>query len=221
MRWYSILILILLPVANAQEPVSAKLLSEPLLESYQPEVSVSGNVIVGVMTASAASALAESAISVYSAAGSQLCLRVASRDGIYTSKNDYLIPADASGAATLPYDSKHDEIIAAFDDDGVAMAATDGGCDNNSNKYYLVAGTRPAAAIIYINSFGATDVFTDIDGNVEPCEFISEGRRTTYDFACRLGEISSDSAIPVTIIRERYGREQPAIELTILGAAGD
>lgn len=220
MRWCSIFLLVLLPVAKAQQPVSADLLSDPFLESYQPEVSVSGNVIVGVMTTSAAAALAADAISVTSAAGSRLCLRVASRDGIYTSRNAYSIPADASGAAKLPYASRLSDVVSAFGPDEVAAAATDGDCDNSSNHYYLVAGAQPGAAVIYVNSFGATDVFTDIDGNIEACEFISEGRRTTYDFACRLGEISSDNAIPVTIIRERFGREQPAVELTILGTTG-
>ena len=76
----------------------------------------------------------------------------------------------------------------------------------------------PSELVIYLNSFGATDVYYETDSDPRDCEYISEGRRTTYDFICRLDSIAAGEALPVTILRERFGREQPAVEITIVGS---
>ena len=71
---------------------------------------------------------------------------------------------------------------------------------------------------MYLNSFGATDVFVEINEEIEACEYISEGRRTTFDFICPLEISAGSGAVPITIIRERFGREQPSVSLTVIGA---
>jgi hypothetical protein len=219
MRFVSILALLLSASVAAETPVSAKLVSDPFLESYQPEVSVSGNVIVGVMALSAASAILDNQIAVRSTAeapGGEICLRVASRDGIYTSRNIYSLPKGVSGPVILPYQSTHRDVVKSYGDDEIALAATSGDCDSGSSDFFLLAA---GDVVIYLNSFGATDVFYELDAEINPCEYITEGRRTTYDHICRLGAIDVGKSVPVTIIRERFGREQPSIDITIVGAA--
>ena len=206
----------------AQEPVTATLVSNPFLETYQPEVSVSGNVIVGVMTAAAATAILKNQIAVraHGAGSRAVCLRVASRDGIYTSRNIYSLPEQAEGPVLLPYESRLADVVRAYGSNEIAMAATEGECDSGSSDYFLLSAaseTGSPEVVIYLNSFGATDVFFQLDSDPVPCEYFSEGRRTTYDFVCRLSAIGKHDSVPVTIIRERFGREQPSIELKIVG----
>ncbi len=242
MRFFSFLALLLSTTVAAEAPVSAELVSDPLRESVQTEVSVSGNVIVGVMTLAAAGAIAEDQIVVQSVADpkekqKQVCLRVASRDGIYTSRNAYKLPEGESRPVHLPYVSEHKKQVRPYlTDDRIALAATAGNCDSGSSEFFLVSRqelTEPSEVVIYLNSFGATDVFYMLDdeernlGDKErkldykkrkACEYVTEGRRTSYDYICPLKSVTAGKSVAVTIIRERFGREQPLIDITIVGA---
>jgi hypothetical protein len=224
----SLLPLLLLPLAQpltAQQAAIAELLSTPFGESYQPDVAVSGNVIVGVMTAGAAAGIVDNAIIVHADGAAEhatLCLRAASRDGIYTSKNLYALPAGVEGVVVLPYPSTQEDVVRQYADDEIALAATSGNCDEGTTEFYLVTGSQAQAAtevVVYVNSFGATDVLYHIDDEPSSCQYIDEGRRTTYDFICHLDGIPSGAATAVTIIRERFGREQPAVTFQLIGAA--
>jgi hypothetical protein len=223
----AILLLPLAGLAAAQQAPLAKLLSDPFVESYDPDVAVSGNVIVGVMTPAAASGIVDKAITVRvgeAEDGANLCLRAASRDGIYTSKNLYALPAElgAEGVVTLPYPSTKRDLVREYGEGEMALTATQGNCDAGSADFYLPIGSKPQDAsgvVVYVNSFGATDVFYEIDDKPVPCAYIDEGRRTTYDFVCRLDAIPTEVATTVKILRERFGREQPAVELRLVGTA--
>lgn len=208
--------------AAAQEPISADLLNEPLFESVQPEVGVSGQVIVGVMTPAAGAAILKDEIAVHPAAapGQELCLRVASRDGIYTSRNTYGLPDEDRRPVLLPYSSEHLDFLKSYRSEEIAMTATLGNCDADGSRYLVVRGMNEpdnASVDVFLNSFGATDVFFQLGEEVERCEYLSEGRRTTFDYVCRVGAIRGSENVPVTIMRERFGREQPAIEISIAG----
>lgn len=224
MRLITVVLLCLWSVVSAQDTVSAELVNDPFVENYEPEVSVSGNVVVGIMTTAAAAAVARDQIGVNASAEAgerRLCLKAASRDGIYTSRNVYAVPADATGNIRLPYQSRLGDVVRDYGEHEIALSATAGDCDSGASDYFLLGSTADGEsdpAVMYLNSFGATDVFVEIDGNIEPCEYISEGRRTTFDFICTLDVSAGDGAVPITIIRERFGREQPSITLRLIGA---
>ena len=223
MRLAILVLLYWMMPALAQQAPTAALVSDPLVESYQPEVAVSGNVIVGVMSAAAGSALARDRVGVLvssTAGGTSVCLRAASRDGIYASRNLYTLPADTTGTIRLPYRSAMTDVVGAYSADEIALVAHPGDCETTPGDYLLVseAGeTGTVDAVIYLNSFGATDVFIQRDQEVRDCEYISEGRRTTFDFICRPGKVEPGVRYPLMILRERFGREQPPVELTIIG----
>ena len=224
MRVFTLILLCSWSIASAQDTVSAELVSDPFVESYEPEVSVSGNVVVGIMTTAVALAIADDQIAINAteeSGGQQLCLKAASRDGIYTSRNVYAVPDGAAGNVRLPYDSKLSDIVQNFGEDEIALTATAGDCDSGAMDYYLLgsaAASEADKALMYVNSFGATDVFVEINEAIETCKYISEGRRTTFDFICPLDVRAGDGAVPVKIIRERFGREQPSISLRLIGA---
>jgi len=223
MRLLAGLFLCLSAAASAQDTVTAELVSDPFVESYEPEVSVSGNVVVGIMTTAAAAAITSDQIAITATAdtgGQHLCLKATSRDGIYTSRNVYALP-NAPGNVRLPYRSKLADVVDDYGENEIALSATVGDCESGASDYFLLdssAGGDAASAVMYLNSFGATDVFVEAGGEIETCEYISEGRRTTFDFICPLAISAGTGAVPVTIIRERFGREQPSISLTVIGA---
>lgn len=224
MRFISAMLLCVWSVASAQDTVSAELVSDPFVENYEPEVSVSGNVVVGIMTTAAAAAITSDQVAVYASAGAsgqRVCLKAASRDGIYTSRNVYAVPDGAAGNVRLPYRSKLANVVRDYGEHEIALSATVGDCDSGGSDYVLLGSTSTGevdSAVMYLNSFGATDVFVEIDGEIEACEYISEGRRTTFDFICTLNVSAGDGAVPIAIIRERFGREQPSISLRLIGA---
>ncbi len=236
MRFISFFLLFICTSVAAQEPVEAELLSGKLQESYQPDVSISGSVIVGVMSAGVAAAVASDGITIQpqlNPGAGDICLRVASRDGIYMSRNAYGIPDGGERSVRLPYDTDHDDELDSYvgDENGkptnkLAVSATTGNCESEPDQYkYLLLsaqGSAPAEdVVILVNSFGATDVFYKLgpeDADTDPvdCTYISEGKRTAYDYVCSLGDIRQQGDVQVSIIRERFGRAQPDVELTIL-----
>lgn len=229
-RLAAVLVVSLLSLSGkplAQDLASAELVNDPFVEIFQPEVAVSGSVIVGVMTAAAAHAVTVDSLvanGITPTDDNEVCLRVASSDGIYTSRNQYRVGRGTTGPVRLPYLSSRRDVIEDYVNGQIALAATAGACDSSDSIYYLLdaaSGTDNTDVVIYLNSFGATDVFWQANGaqdEVHACEYVSEGRRTTYDYFCTLSRATLGHDTTVAIIRERFGREQPAIELRILGA---
>lgn len=204
----------------------AQLLNDPFVEHYQPEVSVSGNVVVGAMYLSAARALVDDAVGVRVATGGAqagtVCLRAHSRDGIYSSRNVYGLPEDADGVVRLPYATAMRDVVERFGAHELALAATVGDCEGDGGSFLLVGAVGDGdggEVVLYVNSFGATDVFAAYGTALEPCEYISEGRRTTFDFICTLSAAVVAPGAAVELVRERFGRPQPAVTIELLGVA--
>ena len=153
--------------------------------------------------------------------GTEVCVRATSNDGIYSSRNHYRLPADAD-QAHLPYASGMSNVLEGFAPGAIAVSISQGSCESLSGDVFLVAGSLDDGdappVTVYLNGFGATDVFFALDdsGELSSCEYIDEGRRTTYDFLCNLGELTGASS--VTIVRERFGREQPEITFELIGS---
>jgi hypothetical protein len=197
-------------------------------ESIRPEVAVSGTVIVGVAAASAlnGAALDVTQVSLPDKLDSgELCLSVVSRDGIYYSRSVYDLPEGAAGRAVrLPYKKgPAGEMPRSYADTELAFAARLGACEDGRDEYLIVTapdGDSDQSVRVYVNSFGATDVFLSASDGAPlgDCRYIDEGRRTTFDFWC---DIPADAVrkLPAAFVieRERFGREQPSAAVTLLG----
>lgn len=221
----TVVLLLFGTTVRAAEPISAELLNDPFLETYQPEVQVSGNVVVGVMSGTAQAALLSDRLQVGvgdELAGTEICLRTTSNDGIYSSRNLYRLP-EQGDRAHLPYASGMGDVLNAFAAGELAVSISQGSCESVSGEAFLVAGSlddgNPQPVTVYLNGFGATDVFFALGESEQltACEYIEEGRRTTYDFFCTIGEVTGTGS--VTIVRERFGREQPEIRFELIGLA--
>ncbi len=218
--------------AAEQAHLVAELDANSFLETYSPEVSVSGTVIVGVSSSNALDGAATKSLAVIARPDRgerEVCLTMISRDGAYYSRSVFRLdlPADSGGTPLwLPYDkSTRRDILDKYRDTEIAMLATPGNCEHFDQTYYVV-DTRDAGAArfvrIYVNSFGATDVYYQIGDNSEEvaCNLINAGQRTSFDYWCDLPQDQIGGSPKVRILRERFGRELPTVKLTLLTAPG-
>jgi len=209
--------------ANATPPQAS--LNGNFHEAVQEEVAVSGSVVVGVAAASALSGDAALAGLMIPAAAESVCLTVLSRDGVYYSRNSYRIPTDAAGdLVVLPYSNftNERERIRRYPAGDLAVRAMPGGCEESPAVYLVPTTGNPADTVdILVNAFGANDVyFRAPDGTEADCEEFAEGRRTSYDYHCKvpLGALGAGRK-QIVIERERYGRPLGTVTIELqLGA---
>ncbi len=220
----SLALLLSTSIAHCAEIIDATL-DAGLMEKHEPEVKVSGNVIVGVMSSSANHGLMKNLLAVQSTAenaGRTLCLKVTSRDGIYTSTNKYSLGSSLDAIIRLPYKSSYQSVINEYSRSkgDVAMTTAFGSCDQAATgDYYLPAklnrkkqSLSSGSISIYVNGFDATDVSFELNKEdiFQDCEYIEEGRHTAYNFVCEIPKsLISKSGYPlaVEISREAFGRE--------------
>lgn len=230
---YLFMLLACAPV-NALEFEQAKLKNQ-FIETIHPEVNVSGNIIVGVMMSSAFKGLFDGELALAPAAfssGQEVCLNVVSRDGSYTSTNNYLINTTTPNYKQLPYHSKHKKLLLKFSEDDAALSATAHSCEQSSSDYFVPVAIEktendarrllPGELVVYVNGFDATDVYYEVHLDdtpvVKDCDYISKGRHTAYNFICRIDITGQkNTELPVSIHREVYGRELPSIDINVLG----
>lgn len=223
--------LVLMPLAALAAPPHVAKLVGSFHESENVDVKVSGSVIVGVASINASNGKAVRSLQLLHAptpANRQVCLTVQSRDGVYLSRNTFELPeGSAKSMVQIPYNhSTRLGRLARYGADELAISASTGSCANRANTYYVVDATAtkpPESLRIFVNSFGATDVFyrTGSRGPYLECTPIEEGRHTTFDFWCSVPWPRAGSdRLEVEIQRETYGRELPAVALTLYLKSG-
>ena len=226
-----VLLALLLPLAaQAAPPYVAKLVG-PFHETESVDVNVSGSVIVGVSSLNATGGKAVQRLQLLHAPtppSRLVCLTMQSRDGVYYSRNTFELPAESAGSVVaVPYDrSSRLDKLAKYGHEDLAIRASAGPCERSANEYYVLdasAARPPDRVRVFVNSFGATDVFYAGGPRAKPvaCKSISEGRRTSFDYWCDIPwPRGGGDQLGVEILRERFGREMPAVALTLFLAAG-
>lgn len=210
--------------ALAAPPHVARLVGD-FHETEAVDVNVSGSVIVGVASTNAAGGRAVQNLQLLHAPSPdkrRVCLTLQSRDGVYYSRNTFELPADSVGSVVrIPYDrSSRLDRLAKYSRDELAIRATAGSCEASPTQYYVLdasAAKPPESIRIFVNSFGATDVFHSSGrGKAAPCSPVGEGRRTAFDYWCEIpwpgGGVNK---LAVEIQRERFGRDMPGVSLTL------
>lgn len=209
--------------AMAAPPLEAELVGA-FFETEQVDVAVSGSVVVGVTsTAVQGGKSVDNLVLLHAAGDPQVCLTMLSRDGVYYSRNTFRLPdAGAGQAVRLPYRSSLRDRLGNYEATDLAMRASAGNCERSTNLYYVLgtaSGPAPGAIRVFVNSFGATDVFyrSEVQGLDGVCTPIAEGRRTSFDHWCDIPWPGNGAKrVDIGIERERYGREMPAVTLTLV-----
>lgn len=199
-------------------------------ETEAVDVNVSGSVIVGVASANAVGGKAVQSLQLLHAPSPdkrQVCLTLQSRDGVYYSRNTFELPAGSAGSVVrIPYDrSSRLDRLARYGGDELAMRATAGSCETSPNQYYVLdaSAAKPAESIrVFVNSFGATDVFHSSGrGKSSACTPVGEGRRTAFDYWCEIPwPRDGGDKLAVEIQRERFGRDMPPVSLMLFLKSG-
>lgn len=205
----------------------ARLKKDRFWESVRPDVKVSGTVVVGLTSASLVSGNDLKHIRLRpqaDLAGHDVCLTVASRDGIYLSRNTYVLPSHLSeGPVTLPYRrSTKLGLLQRYKERHLGILVRKGDCDSSRGHLLLPQGIDGDAGNVIgvmINGLGATDVYYSL---AEPkqsgaCDRLRDGRTTVFDFWCRISVPSdwTNRQHTISITRERYGRELPPASLVV------
>jgi hypothetical protein len=213
--------------AVAQKVVRAELVGA-FNERLNPDVVVSGSVVVGVSSTASFDGAGLTQLAVYPVARPTLvCLTVESHDGVYSARNEYAVSGDVSAGAPvqLPYDSsKYLQELAGYADQSIALRATQSPCADAVRATAVLPLQRMGhlaerALRFYVNSMGATDVFISTDTDEGSCRLVP-GRQTSFDYLCEISmpDLTDANSTPlrVRVERERYGRPLPVAEVEIL-----
>ena len=221
----ALLLSLLPPPLLAASSLVATLKGDQFQETVSAEVVVSGTVVVGVDDALPrdGGSIDELAISLADPLPQEICLQVASRDGVYSARNAYTVPAGAGVGQSLrfPYDrSAHRELLSRYADTDLSFMATAGACTQQTAQAYvvhLVGAPAPRSIRLFVNAGGATDVYLHAPGGAfVDCNPIIEGRHTNFDFHCETSwPLDRSGKLELTLERERYGRPFPAVKLNV------
>jgi len=216
--------LIGLNVEAAQEP-SIKLLDDQFSEQYSTNVPVSGRVLAGIAINS--DILPGLSIFIpHTNDNEQICMRVLSRDGTYSSLNQYQVPNNLKeGFQSVEYPSEFMDVISSFSESDLAVLAYSGQCkDNPVNELYLSARGEPKNSdkvTIFVSS-GRSEVFLRIPNensttDMIRCKRIQQGKRTGYDTQCHIGLSKLlTGKNEISLIRRKSGRMLPSVKFSIL-----
>ncbi|MES1924496.1 hypothetical protein T31B1_04195 [Salinisphaera sp. T31B1] len=211
---------------SATYAADATLKASPFWESVQRDVDVSGIVVVGLTTGTLLSGSDLTQLSIRpprSLAGSEVCLTVQSRDGVYLARNTYILPAQIGGdAINLPYDQSGAlDLLRQYDQMHLGISVVEGACQEPTQRFLKPYGPNTAEGSgvnLMVNGFGATDVFYSVSGqNMSgSCDPLRNGRTTVFDFWCHIGlAATQDSPVKIVVERERYGRALPPASFTV------
>lgn len=223
------LLLVLLLYGGHATAQDAHLKYKAFHEVLQPDVNVSGTVIVGLSADDLVDGDALEHIRIRPPsqwAGGEVCLSVVSRDGIYIARNTYVLP-DPLGTNDIGLSyrqSRNLSLLKQYPARHLGILVQQGDCVAPGKlmlRPYARAHEAPWGSVsIMVNGLGATDVFYAVDESVTGrCEMLRDGRTTVFDFWCSIPEISDETGladtVDIQIERERYGRELPAATITL------
>lgn len=201
-----------------------------LQEVYKEDVPVSGHVIAGlclsgIPLSNILAVLPKST----KQSGKKICVQVMSRDGRYWAENTFLLPElnETDRLVALDYESDYTDLLEDSNIIDLAVLSFAGSCDSKMEREYILTtrdklSTEKDTLFIYVNS-GRTDVFVDITNpdnseRPQPCESITEGRRTAYDTICRLKlepNYREKNQLQLKLYRRKFGRTLPPVEIFV------
>lgn len=152
-------------------------------------------------------------------AGTRLCVRVVTLDGLYEAERGYTVPPDwPGGRAQFLYPTDYrDRLAGSYLETGVTI--TRAACDEESPvhlvAYWNDAGTATAEEILLlVNSFRADEVYLFVgDDPAAPaidCAVVEAEQRTSFDFRCSIPlDQARGGEFTVELNRLRSGQPDP------------
>lgn len=202
---------------------SLELQSSPFNEIYREAAQISGVVVAGVLRHGDApdgvGAVTLAADLPPEWAGSEVCARVLSSDGLYEASNIYGVPADwTGGRASLPFPSSYSELLAEAEPGEIAVQIAQGPCDTLSSLTAVAIWNEEGNAQLdlLINAFRADEVFIYADGVADPvrCTPLALSGASAFDYRCALPEGLSGQ-VALSIYRVVDGKPAPPDDMIV------
>lgn len=220
-----LVILSTLGLASTVSSQELKLADNNFSEQYASNVPVSGRILVGAVLVGGA-ATPNFAVRLPSASIKDVCVKVQSRDGSYSSENTYrLEQAESGGVFTLEYPSKHIDMLKNMKGNEIAMISTPGHCEQHKqiDSVYVSHRGQPTAGdkLFVLANSGRSDVFMRLqvansNSNIR-CSTITEGVRTGFDTMCEIDTAAlQQGENKITLLRRQSGRMLPPVEFSLL-----
>lgn len=201
---------------------SLALTGNPFNEVLRDAAEISGVVVAGVLRHGSASkdagAVSLAADLPSDWAGSPICARVLSSDGLYEASSRYeLDDAWEGGVATLSFPTVHGEFLTELVPGSVAVRITQGDCKAPGGRSTVALwNASPSAGPVFlmVNAFRADEVFAYVGDAAAPvrCEPLSLTGLTAFDHGCELPDGLSGQ-VDVALYRIVNGK--PAEPVTI------
>ncbi|RUO61796.1 hypothetical protein [Pseudidiomarina insulisalsae] len=209
--------------AHAQQ---LDLSSSEFNEVYASNVPVSGRVLVGIQIVSAETSPNFEVQVPSSFQAKPICLRVRSRDGTYSSENQYQVVGQPNdGLYQVNYPTKYISKLNDFSDNELALLAFPGMCTDDQLDTLMLSfrGEQivlddATEVVLFVNS-GRSAVFVqlknDEHGKSVRCDRIEEGIRTGYDTLCRLNYSDLTKVNGAVLLRRQGSRMLPPIKFQV------
>ena len=214
-------ILVLLHIGNSPASAdSAALISTPFNEDLRSSANIAGALVIGIQRRSVNSNGTDlTAYIPQDWAGTNICARVVSIDGLYEATNTYAVALDwKGGTLSLPYPTAYRDQLVEKPLDGIGVHVSRGDCSSDkSQDTTTLAGWNagPEAPLgVLVNSFRADAVYMYVgDAPVpEVCEPLPAQNRAAYDTLCHL---RSEWGGPVSLEIHRLVNRKPAVPMQI------
>jgi len=227
MRAVSILIFVSIVMLHSSsgEAQIAPLANGEFKEHYSSDVPVSGKALVGILIESKK---INSRFYIRSTSNNNMfCFRVTSIDGTYASENEYLLNPESAipnnqGLLELDYPTQFKTILKGFNDNELALLATDGACDSRADIHFFATKDKveDGDKLRFLISSGRSQVFMRLKNKVHSlqpsCSRIETGKRTAYDTICEI-ELSqlNSTDYEANIVRRKNNRALPLVNFNL------
>jgi len=194
---------------------SASLISDPFNEDLRSSANISGALIMGIQRQGIdPNGIAVAAYIPQDWAGTNICTRVVSIDGLYEATNAYAIAPDwEGGMLSLPYPTEFQDQLAEKPLDGVGVYISQGACSartahDTATLASWNAGPEDRLGVL-INSFRADAVYMYVGNAPAPeiCQQLPSGNRAAFDTLCPL---NSGKGGKITLEIHRLVNRKPA-----------
>jgi hypothetical protein len=218
MRTAAILLLVTIVLLYSRSSFAqlAPLANDDFKEHYSSDVPVSGKALVGILIESKK---INSRFYIKSTSNNTIfCFKVTSIDGTYASENEYILNPDLAipndqGLIELEYPTQFTSILKEFNDNELALLATEGACDIRPDIHFVATKDKVENddKLRFLISSGRSQVFMRLKSkqhSLQPsCARIEIGKRTAYDTICEI-ELSqlSSAQYDADIVRRKGNR---------------
>jgi hypothetical protein len=228
---------------NEKILVTQKVPLERFSERFSDDVPVSGRILVGAYALTSKSLMSPQSDPVMlwgegissTVKPNFICVTTTTRDGRYFSEGNLsqALLSRQPGPFRIESvrDPKNVKHLQSLSDLAVAQVATDGDCEIGSSnsrvqKVFLLSRQhdgevlQPNGAVLLINSerLNLQLEFSGKNSLKSTCDAINDGMRSTFDTICKIDGLLP-SRTQVKLLRKRYEKNLPPIELEILWAS--